>query len=78
MKYQVQRSGNRINVIADSGATVAWMEDGTDVIVYDRLADTREALGLVDHQGEMASAGIDPMTLTMIDAMPNTDIMTAR
>jgi hypothetical protein len=74
MKYTVKRSGNRVNVIAESGATVAWMQDGTDVIVYDVMADTREVLGIVDHRTEMAQAGIDACTLAMIDAMPGRSI----
>lgn len=78
MTYQIEVARNPITVKSDSGAIVAWLPDGSDQIVYDPLADTREALGMVDHRVEMANAGIDAVMMTMIAMMPKTDLMKSR
>ena len=74
MKYTIRQTERRIEVLSDSGAIVAWLLKGSDAIVYDRMADTREAMGWVNHEQEMATAGLNAITLEMIAAMPGRDI----
>jgi hypothetical protein len=64
----IVRSGNRIYLKSDSDADIAWLTDGDNALVRDRLADTREAMGLVDYDTVIESLGLDVRTIRAIDA----------
>lgn len=62
--YTIKEESGKLVVQSKSGARVAWIADGD--IVFDKLADTAEMLGQVDHQSEMESLGLDVATLLAI------------
>jgi hypothetical protein len=56
-------------VVIESGAVVAFL-GADDALVFDPLADTEEALGMVDHSSEMAALGLTSCAVALIAAMP--------
>jgi hypothetical protein len=57
-------SKTRIAVECASGARVAYVE--SDSLVYDKLADTAEMLGDVDHEANLCALGLDAATVIAI------------
>ena len=54
----LKRTANRIAFVSPSGAEVATLRDGSDIIEFDPLADTSEVLGQVNWRAEIEAAGI--------------------
>ena len=72
-RITLQRSGNRVNLLNDSGTVVAWLNDGEDTITYDPMASTSEMLGEVNYRQVIESQGIDAFAIRLIDGMPVRD-----
>ena len=68
-KITLRRAGDRIELLNDSGATVAYLQDGLDTITYDAMASLDEVLGHVVYHNVIRDLGLDVQTIRRIGAM---------
>lgn len=74
-QYLIKTTERGIDVIATgSGAIVAFIANGSHELVFDRLAETREVLGLINHEDEFAKIGLDANMIGILAGIPGRDI----
>ena len=55
-KITLRRNGDRIELLNEGGATVAYLQDGADTITYDPLASVDDILGVIATKPQLAHA----------------------
>jgi hypothetical protein len=67
-RITLQRVGNRIYLVNDGGARVAYLQDGSKSITYDPLASLDEVMGSVNYRSVVRDLGLTPTNIRQISA----------